>query len=283
MSTARQNLAFLHDTVEEDLLLNLTPASVAYSLRKLDLNYTGDSVRVRRSSDNAEQDIGFDANGDLDTAALNTFVGANDGFVTTLYDQSGNTINATQTTDANQPTIVSAGTLITENGLPAFETTPTRFLITDAITPIGSQVTASLFTVNSIPGYDGVTFFVILEQSNRGLEHRIFTDINSLVNLLPVVGLTSASPPPDTDQHYITSLFRKQGDSDLFVNGVFGENTTNGSLDNFGANSVIRIGRRTDGTLATTCRWAEIILYNTDQRANRLSIEANQKAFYGTP
>ncbi len=41
---------------------------------------TGSPVRVRRLSDNAEADIGFTAEGYLDTAALLAFVGAGNGF-----------------------------------------------------------------------------------------------------------------------------------------------------------------------------------------------------------
>ena len=98
-------------------LLNSYPnAAVAYSLRLLRNGYSGNSIRVRRSSDNAEQNIGFTANGDLDTSSLTSFVGANNGFVTTWYDQSGNGNNAVQTTAANQPIIVSGGTIFTLSG-----------------------------------------------------------------------------------------------------------------------------------------------------------------------
>lgn len=85
----------------------------AYSLRKVRAAYAGSAIRVRRSSDNTEQDIGFDGTGYLDTAALATFVGANDGFVKIFYDQSGNSYDLSQSTTANQPQIVSSGTLIT--------------------------------------------------------------------------------------------------------------------------------------------------------------------------
>ncbi|RYY99466.1 MAG: hypothetical protein EOO11_04820, partial [Chitinophagaceae bacterium] len=44
------------------------PASPAYALRKLSNAYAGKAVQVRRSSDNTTQDIGFTANGDLDTS-----------------------------------------------------------------------------------------------------------------------------------------------------------------------------------------------------------------------
>ena len=44
-------------------------ATAAYSLRKLRNGYTGDAIRVRRSSDDAERDMGFYDN-ELDTVAL---------------------------------------------------------------------------------------------------------------------------------------------------------------------------------------------------------------------
>jgi SPP1 family predicted phage head-tail adaptor len=105
------------------LLLDLYPnAATAYSLRKLRTAYSGSAVRVRRSSDNTEQDIGFTGN-DLNTTALTTFVGAGNGFVTTWYDQSGNARNATQTTQANQPQIVVSGTVLTQSGKPIMKFT----------------------------------------------------------------------------------------------------------------------------------------------------------------
>jgi hypothetical protein len=99
-----------------------TGAAAAYSVRKLRTAYTGNAIRVRRSSDNTEQDIGF-SGGNLDTSALTTFVGANNGFVTTFYDQSGNARNATQATAANQPQIVVSGTVLTQGSKPIMKFT----------------------------------------------------------------------------------------------------------------------------------------------------------------
>lgn len=60
------------------LLLDLYPnATVAYSVRRLSSTYTGNLIRVRRSSDNTEQNIGYNATNDLDTTALLDFVGYN--------------------------------------------------------------------------------------------------------------------------------------------------------------------------------------------------------------
>jgi hypothetical protein len=69
-------------------------------------NYGGPCLNLRRSSDNATQDIGF--LGDVvDYAAADAFVGAgNTGFVAALYDQSGSGHNLTQAVQANQPPFV---------------------------------------------------------------------------------------------------------------------------------------------------------------------------------
>lgn len=99
------------DTVEQPV--------VAYSLRRLRSGYSGPLIRVRRSSDNTEQDISAVSTGcgvALDTSALTTFVGASSAFVKTWYDQSGNARHATQTTAGSQPRIVNAGTVETKFG-----------------------------------------------------------------------------------------------------------------------------------------------------------------------
>ncbi|ATW59294.1 alpha-L-arabinofuranosidase [Aphanizomenon phage vB_AphaS-CL131] len=83
-------------------------AATAYSLRRLYASYTGAAIRVRRSSDNAERDIGFIGE-HLDLFSLFTFVGSGNGFATTWYDQSGNGRHVSQATTANQPTYQATG------------------------------------------------------------------------------------------------------------------------------------------------------------------------------
>lgn len=105
-------------------LLDAAPNAIrAYSLRLLKGSYTGNLIKVRRASDNTEQDIGL-SGVSLDTSALQTFCAGTDGFITTWYDQSGNGVNATQTTSADQPKIVSSGTVITKNSLPSIHFYP---------------------------------------------------------------------------------------------------------------------------------------------------------------
>ena len=100
--------------------------TAAYSVRKLRTAYTGPAMRIRRFSDNAEQDIGFDSDGNLDTAAITSFVGANSASVVVWYEQSGRASNwnLTNTVTTGQPRITDAsGNVFTLNGKPVIDDT----------------------------------------------------------------------------------------------------------------------------------------------------------------
>lgn len=102
------------------LLLFIKNVEAAFSLYQLHPSATN-CIRVRRSSDNSEQNFGF-VNGYLDTTSLKSFVGANDGFVTTWYNQTLDTArlyNYVQPSASRQPIIVSAGVVQSELGFNA--------------------------------------------------------------------------------------------------------------------------------------------------------------------
>jgi len=130
-------------------LLDLYPnAAAAYSLRKLRAAYSGSAVRVRKevSLVSSETDIGFAADGSLDTVSLLAFASDADNgdvFVVTWYDQSLSN-NATQSAGAAQPKIVSAGSLVTLGS----EVTPVRQGVTTTldVSGIESSVTGA-FTI----------------------------------------------------------------------------------------------------------------------------------------
>jgi len=130
-----------------DLLLDSYPnAAAAFSIRKLDKDYVGYCMKVRRASDDAEADIGFDSNGDLDTAAIATHCGASAGYVSVWYDQAnigGTPNNATQSTAGNQPQIYNGTAVITENGKPALDTnTAGQKLLVSSSTTLSQPYTA---------------------------------------------------------------------------------------------------------------------------------------------
>lgn len=132
------------------LLDDYPGATGAYSLRKLSSTYTGNAVEVRRSSDNTTQDIGFDANGDLDITSMETFCGAGDGFVSTWYDQSGNSNDQAQTTNGEQPQIVSSGTTIKQGGLPTLQFNSDRFSRSNIINVNADKTTFNVYYPTSV-------------------------------------------------------------------------------------------------------------------------------------
>ena len=97
-----------------------TNAERAWGLRKLRTAYSGNCIKVRRDSDDTEQDIGFDGI-DLDTTALNTFCSGANGTITRFYDQSGNALSdMVAASEAGQVKIYDATTGLEEvNGKPA--------------------------------------------------------------------------------------------------------------------------------------------------------------------
>lgn len=154
------------------LLDTYSGAAVAYSLRKLSSAYSGSAIRVRRSSDNTEQNIGFNASGNLDTIALTSFVGAGNGFVTTWYDQSGNGRNSVQSVAANQPLIVSAGVVsatgIRFDGSNDRLVSASTFTLLRPATAIGvlsNLSTGANYGPKPVYGFGGSTFIALLAVS----------------------------------------------------------------------------------------------------------------------
>lgn len=91
-----------------------TAAAGAWSIsRRLASGYSGSLIRVRRASDNGEDDFGLTPAGVLNAAALASFCAATDGFITSVYDQSGNARDLAQATTTVQPQIVASGAVIT--------------------------------------------------------------------------------------------------------------------------------------------------------------------------
>jgi hypothetical protein len=194
---AENNTSFVLDNISKS-------PTVAYSVRKLSKTYHGFCLRVRRSSDNALLDIGFDTNGDLDTTSMISFVGSSNGFVAVWYDQSGNQNNLKQVTQIYQPKIINSGVLITSNGKPfvGFYGTPssTNYNHMDVS---GGQVAINeqLFIVNkfgSAAGSDGfllghTSYFNYHSMPSTNLFHSQYTNSSVYSGTLFINGV-SVSP-----------------------------------------------------------------------------------------
>lgn len=103
-------LANSTDFVATQLYLDDYRANIkgAYSTSKLFSDSTV-SLRLRRTSDNAEMDFGFDGNNVLvDLADIESWSGSTEAFIVKIYDQSGNGFDLVQNTQANQPKILTS-------------------------------------------------------------------------------------------------------------------------------------------------------------------------------
>lgn len=157
-----------------NLLLDDYPgAAVAYSVHKIDKDYAGSCLRVRRDSDSAEQDVGFSGN-DLDEASLISFCSGANCFVTTWYDQSGNSRDLTQSTTSKQPKIYDSSTGIEYvNSLPSikFDGSST-WLRSASFTTVNFPVT--LFTSYRVTTMTTFPYLVELQNVNARSSYAIF-------------------------------------------------------------------------------------------------------------
>lgn len=265
------------------LLLDDYPgASAAYSLRKLRTAYTGAAIRVRRSSDNLEQDIGFDVDGNLDTSALLSFTGAGDGFVTAWYDQSGNGNNAIQETASRQPQIVSSGSVNLVNGKPSIV-----FDIHDLRTIF---VYPTEQYQNTFYVADSTSTGRVLDTRGTGLSATgWFNRFSSAGQVSAIDDGTSgllATTNVSRSGQTLASIFAFGGSGstiDEYTNSSLVDFVSDATTRDFNRGNVMRIGANLNGANRQHFigDLQEIILYNTDQSDNRVEIETNINDYYG--
>ena len=253
------------------LLLDTYPATAAYSLRKIRTAYSGSAIRVRRSLDNAEQDIGFDGSNNLDTSSLLSFVGANNGFVTTWYDQQGSD-NATNVTAAQQPQIVSSGSVIYEGSLPTLDFAGAQQLIKSST----ALSDVSLFTVmTSNNASSEMTAINLQDGTNTCFLHLNRSTNNSLVYGSYNGTAVSQEGGNISGQLLASGFSISNSSANLFIDGV-DVNQAYLGRSNFGNST---IGSRS-GSFWLTGNVSEFIYYNSSQSANRTAIEANINSYY---
>ena len=273
-SNINSNYNVFWDGSQTGILDDYPNAEAAYSLRALNSAYTSSAIRVRRSSDNAERDIGLLYDGSLDTSSLLSFVGAGDGFVTTWYDQSGEGNDAAQGSASKQPKIVSNGSVITENGKPSVEFNGTTDYIQNQLS-VGATVTS--FAVSKIVSEPDYNFIYDSFGTNSRLRlglwftQEYFADNGDGL----IVEATTAS---DGNQHL---FFAKHTNSDVSIS-VNQDTLQTVESTNFSQNSEHwNIGARNDGAehfLEGTIQ--ELILYPSDQSSDRSGIETNINNHY---
>jgi hypothetical protein len=274
-------------------LLDIYPnAAAAYSLRQLTAAYTGSAIRVRRSSDNTETDIGFSSTFGLDTTTLTSFCSGTNGFVTTWYDQSGNARNATQTTAANQPQIVSSGSVILEGTKPSLQFDGSNDVFSFA--EIALTAATGLLTLkrNASPtyqepfsvGFPSQNYAAFAMSMNEDVQYgRLLTYAQANGNFGGKNGLVGSL----INYKLFSAIWNGLG-----INGSsFYKIYDNGSLQSLTNSLTIGIANSTQSLIGATTstgtvvsffsgKIQEVILYGTDESSNIVDLNNNINSFY---
>ena len=255
--------------------------TAAFSLRKVRTAYAGSAIRVRRTTDNALQDIGFDTNGNLDTAALNSFLGSANGRVRTWYDQSGNGRDFTNTVNTTQPIIYdfSVGGTILNNGRPT-------------LSMVGQGFLGATQWFNNADQYAS-----IVVDSRTTVLTGILTSRAAGTDTSPAM-YYAAGPAPSTarsgagcgafnnaNQLVFSAQFDEGVDSDLWVNSVLQSGgCTNGAYSNIGAVTILGASRNGEA-YNSNYYLQEVLVWSTLMADNLQSsiVEANQSKYYSRP
>lgn len=265
----------------------LTNISFAFSMRVLESDYNGPLIRLRRESDDAEQDFGWASNDKVDTDAINTWRGTDNVYVHTWYDQSGLGRNAVQTTNNRQPRFYPIAT-------PYFAGDGTNdYLIID--TPNGVQDVTNAGDEGTVLAVMRATrkaqFTFGVNRRTGGTENRWSSHINWSNNRVYFDPGFCCNPPArdfgnstniDRFRHYTfiktstNTIARRSGIEQFNASYIRGHCTL--TLD-----FTIGWANGNDYKYATT-GFTEFIMYRTDINATLYEkIENNSRTFWGLP
>jgi len=247
------------------LLDSYSGAAAGYSLRRLRAAYSGNCIKVRRASDNAEQDIGF-VNNVLNTASLSSFCSGTDGFVTTWYDQSGNRKDITNTTAAQQPQIVTSGSVNTDNGL--------------TYAHYNGNQTDGLF--NSSPGLTSTQGSVFMTYNSNDTSNGML--INGSSEFIGAIQNGSSSSPDSgsgTPSYYQNGSPITATRSSLYTNYRKDKDVLASVLSvDFTSWNDIHPYTYDPNSFSAVVKAKEFIIYNSDQTRDKAGIEANIINYY---
>ena len=253
-----------------DRLANIQIA--AYSLRLLKSSYTGSpAIRIRRSSDNSETDIGFTNSGDLDEAALIAFTGSGDGFVRTWYDQSGNNNHAINTNTAAQPQLVFAGVVNKMNGRPSLKGSVARNTRLER-TPT-SAITINQYSVVGQGEVNGSNYVNFLQQAgpNAFLRYNPSGNFEAWSQ-----GTTQISSTVTQFTNSLKIYSAQFSTGKLYSNGVQIGSTTASSATS--SSNVYTLFNNPGNSSPLNGSMSEFILFSST--SDRSSLESSQGAYY---
>ncbi len=258
-------------------LLDLYPdAAAAYSLRKLRADYTGNAIRVRIATAESPQpsyEIGFDSNGELDTADLLSKAAGNDAYVDTWYDQSGEGNDATQGSAINQSRIVIGGTLSVnpQNSLPAVNVGGTNIFM-ETTTAIATK---NLFSVGKLNGLMNANYITFSASPFSGMYYG-GTGAAEIQGIgLFAVGNINSLTGEDLNTHLAN--FYHNG-SNYLVSKDSDSSVDLGSFAQLNTNNVL--GRNLNAPTSFNGLVQEMIIYSAGDDSNNSLIKSNINEYY---
>jgi hypothetical protein len=264
---------------------------------RLSSSYTGALIRVRRSSDNTEQDIGYDGSNVLDESALTSFVGAGNGFVTKIYDQSGNGKDASQASAGNQPRIVASGTVVKRKSKPAihfgYDGTAQTSLINSTISFNASNITSVGFGSKTSSGAAQYTYSRLYSLGGSGND---YDNANSITSFLaqstfggfnPALSTFSSSAGVFKSYTYDSNLLfwsqKLAGGTPTLYIGKNGDTLSSSSTSSGNITATkLAIGGTINSTADSYLNGyiTEYIVYTSDKTSDRTGIEGNINTYY---
>jgi hypothetical protein len=204
-----------------------------------------------------------------------TFSGA---AVATWYDQSGNSKNATQTTDDNQPLISEDGSLLTA-GLK-FDGTDDFLATGQSVITQSNAGSFSYFAVSTIATDEG-GYLLGSAGNGSNVGSSIYAQNDSKFSLSSGFNLLRDNITRSSGENLLSACYTG-GRANFRVDGG-GTSVTAGTFD-FNANANFTIANRENGSSAATFlagSTKEIIAYDSDQTNNRFKIESSINNHYG--
>ena len=236
-------------------------ASLAVSLRQLDFDYTGAAVKVRRASDNTEQDIGFTDYGDLDVVALQAFCSGTDGFVSKWYNQTNNA-DLVQTDTTKQGQIVS-------NGVALKSTDNLYYINCDT-----AQYSCSVDIPQTFTAFSAQRHLGTIRMAQGG---GFLWTITSSVQKFDLGGPLLSGPTSITTG--TKNLCVLVGDGANTLTRLNGAADGSGDTGTLGWSSSVAVFTGS-GALNGTDQAFEMVIYGSDQTSNFAGIESNINAHY---
>jgi hypothetical protein len=253
-----------------EFIVDSFPPTGAYSLRYLSSTYSGAVIRVVERGTDTEQDF---TPSEITDGTLATFCAANDGQLTKWYDQSGNSNDFIQATEAQQPFIVNSGVLNMDGGLPFMNQLGTENIgIRGVFTFNGGGSIFGVYNSNDtangmIASNTGTAQYVGTMQNGSGLGQNSYGGSGGAC----VYRVNGSDISPVT-RNQLYDLATVNADVVVSVLNINFDSWTEVRPFVFSLNSYTQVAK-----------YREFILYadNDDQSANKVAIETNISDYYG--